>query len=259
MYRATYPPSRVITAAQQAWNPRITSRRSSGSSVAARTVEPTRSQKRTVSWRLSGSDCGRAGPLAGAPAAGVAPDSAATALRIRFRWPSATPNFSRSASVTSGKTSRSMAFSAKAVAYWASPIPSSQVSIWSLSLTVVCPPKVLLHFPFKFTPHIALRPRRERPRHEAAERDQQFPPSDGDCHTPLPCEVRKCNDTTPRARCPNDKRVVDHENIQRSRLRKPLGLPTAVLPDPPDTPRCPRCGKPDVPGTCHAGLRVIPS
>src|SRR5262249_28390931 len=32
-----------------------------------------------------------------------------------------------------------------------------------------------------------------------AECDQQFPPSDGDCHTPLPCEVRKWNDTTPRA------------------------------------------------------------
>src|SRR6516165_6068988 len=31
----------------------------------------------------------------------------------------------------------------------------------------------------------------------AAERDQQFPPSDGDCHTPLPCEVRRGNDTTP--------------------------------------------------------------
>jgi hypothetical protein len=27
----------------------------------------------------------------------------------------------------------------------------------------VCPLKVLLHFPFKFTPHIALRPHRERP------------------------------------------------------------------------------------------------
>src|SRR5262249_19468811 len=25
----------------------------------------------------------------------------------------------------------------------------------------------------------------------AAECGQQFPPSDGDCHTPLPCEVRK--------------------------------------------------------------------
>src|SRR6516162_3671595 len=49
-------------------------------------------------------------------------------------------------------------------------------------------------------PHRAgllLRPRRERPRRcRAAERDQQFPPSDGDCHTPLPCEVRR--ETIPR-------------------------------------------------------------
>src|SRR5262245_5397855 len=45
-----------------------------------------------------------------------------------------------------------------------------------------------------------LRARRERPRGcRAAERDQQPPPSDGDCHTPLPREVRRWNDTTPRA------------------------------------------------------------
>src|SRR5215475_5158164 len=45
-----------------------------------------------------------------------------------------------------------------------------------------------------------LPPRRERPRRRrAAECDQQFPTSDGDCHTPLPREVRKGNDTTPRA------------------------------------------------------------
>src|SRR5215831_16947107 len=37
-----------------------------------------------------------------------------------------------------------------------------------------------------------LRMRRERPRRRrAAECGQQFPPSDGDCHTPLPCEVRR--------------------------------------------------------------------
>src|SRR6516225_6672125 len=48
-----------------------------------------------------------------------------------------------------------------------------------------------------------LRPRRERPRRRAAECGQQFPPSEGDCHTPLPCEVRKWNDTMPRACCPN--------------------------------------------------------
>src|SRR6516165_1948838 len=38
---------------------------------------------------------------------------------------------------------------------------------------------------------------RERPSScRAAECSQQFPPSDVDCHTPLPCEVRKGNDTT---------------------------------------------------------------
>src|SRR5262249_25733362 len=40
-------------------------------------------------------------------------------------------------------------------------------------------------------PSRLLRARRERPRGRAAECRQQFPPSDGDCHTPLPCEVRK--------------------------------------------------------------------
>jgi hypothetical protein len=35
-----------------------------------------------------------------------------------------------------------------------------------------------------------LRARRERPSSECG---QQFPPSDGDCHTPLPREVRKWN------------------------------------------------------------------
>jgi hypothetical protein len=39
----------------------------------------------------------------------------------------------------------------------------------------------------------------ERPRNRrTAESGYQFPPSDGDCHTPLPCEVRKGNDTTSR-------------------------------------------------------------
>src|SRR5215471_3742786 len=48
-----------------------------------------------------------------------------------------------------------------------------------------------------------LRARRERPRRRrAAECGQQFPPSDGDCHTPLPCEVRKWDDSTPPACCP---------------------------------------------------------
>src|SRR5262249_35063507 len=52
--------------------------------------------------------------------------------------------------------------------------------------------------------HRLLRARRERPRRRrAAERGQQFPSSDGDCHTRLPCEVRKGKDTTPRVCCPN--------------------------------------------------------
>src|SRR6516164_1225029 len=37
----------------------------------------------------------------------------------------------------------------------------------------------------------SLRARRQRPRRRAAECSQQFPPSDSNCHTPLPCEVRK--------------------------------------------------------------------
>src|SRR5215470_11341196 len=49
-------------------------------------------------------------------------------------------------------------------------------------------------------PFALLRARCERPRNRrTAESGYQFPPSDGDCHTPLPCEVRKGNDTTSRA------------------------------------------------------------
>src|SRR5215472_2214843 len=68
------------------------------------------------------------------------------------------------------------------------------------------PARVVRHFgPGQETDHRLsrlLRARRERPRGRAAECDQQFPPSDGDCHAPLPCEVRQGKDTTPRACCP---------------------------------------------------------
>ena len=58
----------------------------------------------------------------------------------------------------------------------------------------------------------------ERPRgSRAAECDQQFPPSDGDCHTPLPCEVRKGDDTTPRACCPNSAALGAGEHFTSSR------------------------------------------
>ena len=51
--------------------------------------------------------------------------------------------------------------------------------------------------------------RRERPRgRRATERGQHFPSSDGDRHAPLPCEVRKGNDTTPRACCPLTARLA---------------------------------------------------
>jgi len=49
---------------------------------------------------------------------------------------------------------------------------------------------------------LLLRARRERPGGcRAAECDQQFPPSDADCHTLLPCEVRK-------GRIPRHERAV---------------------------------------------------
>src|SRR6516165_10630678 len=44
---------------------------------------------------------------------------------------------------------------------------------------------------------------RHGPRRRTAECGQQFPPSDGDCHTPLPREVRKRKDITPLACCLN--------------------------------------------------------
>jgi|SRR6516164_3500712 len=55
-----------------------------------------------------------------------------------------------------------------------------------------------------------LRPRRERPCHRAAECGQQFPPSDGDCHAPLPREVRK--ETIPR----HERAVFSFRGCQRS-------------------------------------------
>src|SRR5262249_19798654 len=70
-----------------------------------------------------------------------------------------------------------------------------------------------------------LRARRERPRcHRTAECSQQFPSSDGDCHTPLPCEVRKGNDTTPR--------VCSLKEAGCWLLRPQSSASTALLPPP---------------------------
>src|SRR5262249_38316671 len=60
-------------------------------------------------------------------------------------------------------------------------------------------------------------PRRDRPcNRRAAECSQQFPPSDGDCHTPLPREVRKGNDSTPRACCPLTARLAPRGRLPKN-------------------------------------------
>src|SRR5262249_11226464 len=67
-----------------------------------------------------------------------------------------------------------------------------------------------------------LRTCREGPRRRsAAECGQQLPPSDDDCHTPLPCEVRKGNDTTSRA---YSLAVQGGRMLVASTLRQTFGL-----------------------------------
>src|SRR5262249_49482587 len=71
-----------------------------------------------------------------------------------------------------------------------------------------------------------LRARRERPCSRAAECGQQFPPSDGDCHTPLPCEVRK-------GTIPRHERAVFTFKEAGCWLLPPLpSASTALLPPP---------------------------
>src|ERR1700730_15170477 len=100
----------------------MTSRRSSGSKRTESGVEPTRSQNMTVSWRRSAPSA--RGAAAGGGAGGWV-SSAAIARSIRLRWPSTTPSFSRSASVSSGKISASIAFSRKIGSYCARSRPRS--------------------------------------------------------------------------------------------------------------------------------------
>ena len=95
---------------------------SSGSSRAERGVDPTRSQIKTLRWRRSaavGTGAGSLLPLApkSFAAAGLGDEARALiAFMRRFLSPSGIPNFSVSCSVSSGKTSMSIAFSAKAEA-----------------------------------------------------------------------------------------------------------------------------------------------
>src|SRR5262249_3206440 len=75
-----------------------------------------------------------------------------------------------------------------------------------------------------------LRARRERPRSRAAECSQQFPPSDGDCHTPLPCEVRrKDNDTTPPACSLHDRARTPRQSQGRCAPSHLLSEPARAI------------------------------
>src|SRR4029077_22064 len=103
-----------------------TSRRSSGSRRAESAVEPTRSENMTVTWRRSAVSWGFGAAKTGSWADGAVPPSSRIARRILRRSPRATPIFSKSRSVNSGRTETSMRFSAKRWAYSDMPSFSSQ-------------------------------------------------------------------------------------------------------------------------------------
>src|SRR5215468_6044843 len=110
---------------------------SSGSSRAESAVEPTRSQNMTVRWRRSAP-----GRRAAVNSAWFSPAMARSILR---RWPSRTPSLSKSSSLSSVRTLKSIPFSAKRFAYCASPSSSSQSAIcciWSTEGVVDGRPKV---------------------------------------------------------------------------------------------------------------------
>src|SRR4029078_3100238 len=113
----------------------MTSRMSAASSVVESAREPTRSQNMIVSWRRVTVSIW-ADALAATATAGM-PLSMAWRLEIARnslrRWPSRTPNFSRSCSVRSGRTLTSIPFSRKICPYCSRPIVRSQPSISNFS------------------------------------------------------------------------------------------------------------------------------
>src|SRR6516165_12834791 len=113
---------------QQRWNSWRILRNSSGSSRADKEVEPTRSQKSTVTWRRSAPSVADGVDRGSTDRLGTCNElqAACTALISFLRCPRETPSFSKSCSVSSGKISQSMSFSANKSAYCASPIFSSQ-------------------------------------------------------------------------------------------------------------------------------------
>src|SRR5215469_8200702 len=105
----------------------MTARRSSGSRRAESSVEPTRSQNMTVSWRRSASldtvVVARSGKTSGA---GRPPSIAAMASSSRRRCPiEATPSSRRSSAVSRRNTSPSISLSRNAGTYCSSPRPRS--------------------------------------------------------------------------------------------------------------------------------------
>src|SRR5689334_16724163 len=113
MKRATNPSNRAIAPAQAFWKRRMMSPMSSGSSLAASCVDPTRSQNMTVTWRRSACCCSE-GWLR----------RCAAARRSLRRCPRDRPMRSRSASSRSPRTSKSTSLSARTSAYW--PRPSDE-------------------------------------------------------------------------------------------------------------------------------------
>jgi hypothetical protein len=106
-------------------------RQSSGSSLAARPVDPTRSQNMTVIGRRSAETSGPLGDAdldgeAGAFEGGFPPANAAIASSSRIRSPKAeTPMSLRAASVSRGSRSASILLSRKIVSYRPKPRPRS--------------------------------------------------------------------------------------------------------------------------------------
>src|SRR6516164_2905921 len=121
----------------------MTSRKSSGSSRAESSVEPTRSQNMTVSCRRSAASTGGAATLAADP--GATPPSAAMASSSLRRWPTnVTPRSFRSPAVRRGSTLASIAFSRKAASYCSSPRPRSHAATSTLASPTRSPPSFIL-------------------------------------------------------------------------------------------------------------------
>ena len=98
-------------------------------------VEPTKSENITVTWRRSAVSCNLTGTADAVAAAAISGALLSVASRLRIarsilrRSPRTMPSFSKSWSVRSGRTEKSMRFSAKRCAYSDMPSFSSQSAI----------------------------------------------------------------------------------------------------------------------------------